>query len=193
MTLTYRPLREGNLDLTLLGVELQRAGAIDTLRPPTKSISIAPAPLLSALGWILILLLLLLSGGVLWGAMRWKKKKATAAEAVDPRLREAERWRELKAGLRGSDEQRSWLGELHDLLRDHLLRTGGDPSMRTEGLIDQRIELERENPAPIAAWGLLRQEVIHYLYGGGIRPVHRNRESLRALRLCLNLDEEDLT
>jgi len=204
LSLIYRPLRPGEIDLAPLKLLIIRGEQIDTLQVPAESIAVRPEPLLSRRGWLILGLILAATATAAAFFIRWRNKKQLASLEIDPVQIEAERWRKLKSELKGSDQRRSWLGDLHDLLRDHLIRTGGNSALRTEELIAERIEREEKNghsaqsetelQSPTAvAWGLLKQEIVHYLYGGGIRPVHRNRETLRALQLCMELKEEELT
>ncbi len=204
LSLIYRPLRPGEIDLAPLKLLIIRGEQIDTLKVPAETITVKPEPLLSRRGWLILGLILAATATAVAFFIRWRNKKQLAALEVDPAQIEAERWRKLKSELKGSDQRRSWHGDLHDLLRDYLIRTGGNSALRTEELIAERIEreeknghsaqgkVELQNPTAVA-WGLLKQEIVHYLYGGGIRPVHRNRETLRALQLCMELKEEELT
>ncbi|MBP5350419.1 MAG: hypothetical protein J6Y56_00485, partial [Fibrobacterales bacterium] len=111
----------------------------------------------------------------------------------------AARWRALKGRLRSSELDRSWLAEVSELARAALLLDGADPSLRTEEMANAKIaalEGGADSAAPSeaalrAAWKTVRQELVHSLYGGGLRPVGKNRETLRALRICLGLNDEE--
>lgn len=192
LQLRFRPLREGEVDLSSVLLLLQRGGQTDTVALPHPQIEIAAAPLLTPMGWAVGGLVALLLAGVAVGVVRWKKRAVKEGEERDPKELDAERWRELKGQLRQSETDRRWLEKVSDLLRDQLLRRGGDPSLRTDELIALEIEKESDNSALVTAWSQLREEVVHYQYGGGVRPVHRNRETLQMVKLCLALNEEDL-
>ena len=198
--LNYRPLREGAVDLSGLSILVARAsGTQETLQVAPWRVEIGPEPLLPWWGWCLAALG---AGAVALGLLRWRevrKARKSAPAPADPREELAARWRALKGRLRSSELDRSWLAEVSELARAALLLDGADPSRRTEEMANAKIaalEGGADSAAPSeaalrAAWKTVRQELVHSLYGGGLRPVGKNRETLRALRICLGLNDEE--
>ena len=190
--LRYRPLREGTVDLSGLSVVVARAVGADTLAVPPWKVEIRPRPLLPAWAWLAAVAA---AGAAVLAGLRIRRIRAARAAAAsdDPRSRLAARWRALRDRLRRSAEDRSWLAEACDLAREALLLEGADPSARPEEAADSKISAVADDPALCAAWRTMRDEMVHSLYGGGVRPVAKNRETLRALRVCLGLNDEETT